>query len=265
VQTGFCSKCNKVWTLKTKQGKCQWCGKLAACLTVKAQALRSIKSSRRQKARQAQDYGNGYSQLDGEWASYYKVASHFSRKARADDREDLLHDVMLTLYQVAHANGQKPMTEPLMYRIASHAVADYWRSRYSLTNGLSCPSCSKAQRKACKEGWLYGECPKALRIESLSKPIIDSQGNMTELGELIADDKAIDVDDWLDTRLFDAGYPLRLVEIARHVREGTTLTHEQRCYLWRFRKKTQQKLPGSETFYPSNPDIYSGATVQASA
>jgi hypothetical protein len=172
---------------------------------------------------------------------------------------------MLTLYQVAHANGQKPMTEPLMYRIASHAVADYWRSRYSLTNGLSCPSCSKAQRKACKEGWLYGECPKALRIESLSKPIIDSQGNMTELGELIADDKAIDVDDWLDTRLFDAGYPLRLVEIARHVREGMTLTHEQRCYLWRFRKKTQQKLPGSETFCPSNPDIYSGATVQASA
>jgi hypothetical protein len=172
---------------------------------------------------------------------------------------------MLTLYQVAHSNGQKPMTEPLMYRIASHAVADYWRSRYSLTNGLNCGSCSQAQRKDCKDGWLYGECPKALRIESLSKPIIDGEGNMTELGEMIADDKAIDVDDWLDVKVFQAGYPLRLVAIASDIREGKALTEQQRAYLYRFRKKTQQKLPISVTFYPPATDIYSGATVQASA
>jgi hypothetical protein len=232
---------------------------------VKAQALRSIKSSRRRKAKQAQDYGDGYGQLEGEWATYYQIASHFSHKAKAQDRGDLLHDVMLTLYQVAHANGHKPMTEALMYRIASHAVADYWRSQYSLTNGLNCGSCSQAQRKACKEDWLYSECPKALRIESLSKPIVDSQGNMTELGELIADDKATDFDEWLDTRLFETGYPSTLVEIASYLREGKALTHAQHCYLWRFRTKTQQKLPMSERFCPPATDIYSGATVQASA
>ena len=265
MQTGFCSKCNKVWTLKTKQGQCQWCGKPATCLTTKASALRSIKSSRRRKAKQAQDYGNGYGQLEGEWASYYMIASHFSHKAKAQDRGDLLHDVMLTLYQVAHANGHKPMTEPRMYRIASHAVADYWRRQYSLTNGLNCGSCSKAQRKACKEDWLYGECPKALRIESLSKPIVDSEGNMTELGELIADDKATDIDKWLDTRLFEAGYPLRLVDIAQKVRQGVNLSSYDRLCLYRFRRKQQQKLSGMITFTPSNPDIYSGATVQASA
>jgi hypothetical protein len=240
VQTGFCSKCNKVWTLETKQGQCPWCGSLAACLTVKAQALRSIKSSRRRKAKQDHDYNDGYSQLEGEWATYYRVASHFTRKAKAQDRGDLLHDVMLTLYQVAHTNGQTPMTEPRMYRIASHALADYWRRQYSLTNGLNCGSCSQAQRKACKDDWLYGECPKAIRLESLSKPIVDSEGNMTELGELIADDSTTDLPEWLDTRLFETGYPLRLVEIALHVREGKTLTHTERCYLWHYHKKTQQ-------------------------
>jgi len=265
VITGFCSKCNKVWTLETKQGQCQWCGSLAACVTVKAQALRSIKSSRRRKAKQDQDYGSGYSQLEGEWLTYYKVASHFSRKARADDRGDLLHDVMLTLYQVAHADGQKPMTEPLMYRIASHAVANYWRSQYKLTNGLNCGTCSQAQRKACKDDWLYPECPKAIRLESLSKPIVDGEGNMTELGELIADDQATDFDEWLDTKLFEAGYPSTLVEIASYIRDGEALTNAQMCYLWRFRKKTQQKLPMGDRFCPPATDIYSGATVQASA
>jgi hypothetical protein len=152
-----------------------------------------------------------------------------------------------------------------MYRIASHAVADYWRSHYSLTNGLNCPGCSKAQRKACKKDWLHGECPKALRIESLSKPIVDSEGNLTELGELIADDKANDSDEWLDTKLFDAGYPLRLVAIAQKVRQGVRLTSYDYVYLWRFRKKTQQSLPGMIRFTHQNPDIHSGATVQASA
>jgi hypothetical protein len=233
--------------------------------TPRSASSRSIRTRARRKRQEPADNGNGYSQLEGEWATYYRIASHFSRKAKADDRGDLLHDVMLTLYQVAHSNGQKPMTDPLMYRIASHAVADYWRSRYSLTNGLNCGSCSQAQRKDCKDGWLYGECPKALRIESLSKPIIDGEGNMTELGEMIADDKAIDVDEWLDVKVFQAGYPLRLVAIAQKVSQGVNLSHYDRTYLYRFRKKTQKSLPGMMTFTPPATDIYSGATVQASA
>ncbi|MFC2072695.1 hypothetical protein ACFLUU_08385 [Chloroflexota bacterium] len=28
---GHCSRCQKVWTLKTGQGVCQWCGHLAIC------------------------------------------------------------------------------------------------------------------------------------------------------------------------------------------------------------------------------------------
>jgi hypothetical protein len=112
----------------------------------------------------------------------------------AEDRDDLLHDIILTLADVERNNGHKPFTEAVMYRIASRCVADYWRKHYKLTNGLDCGSCSQKQRAKCKEDYLYTECPKAIKLESLNKPIIDSEGNVTELGELIADDKALDLD-----------------------------------------------------------------------
>ncbi|MFC2042291.1 hypothetical protein ACFLTV_02170 [Chloroflexota bacterium] len=89
-------------------------------------------------------------------------------------------------------NGHKPFTEDVMYRIASRAKDQYWRNYYKLNNGLTCGNCSSKQRLKCKEEWLYGECPKAIKLENLNKPVIDSEGNTTELGELIADDKAVE-------------------------------------------------------------------------
>ncbi len=42
----------------------------------------------------------------------------------------------------------------------------------------------------------------------------NGDGGTTELIETIADDKAIDVEAWLDARTFLLGYPKRLVVIA---------------------------------------------------
>jgi hypothetical protein len=240
--TGHCSNCHKVWTLEIKQGVCQWCGKLATCQNQRTQALRNIKSRSNGRKRQAQANGNGYDQLEGVWLTYYKVASKFSHKAKAEDREDLLHDIILTLADVERNNGHKPLTEPAMYRIASVTVVHYWRAQYKLTNGLDCGSCSKAQRKECKEHDLYSECPKAVRVEYLSKPIIDSNGNITELGELIADDKAIDLDAWLDADTFLRGCPQRLIAIAHKRVDGIPLDHKDREYLRRFRQREQKNL-----------------------
>ncbi len=69
--------------------------------------------------------GNGYDQLEGEWLIYYKVASKFSHKARYQDREDLLHDIMLNLAVAGRNNGHKPDNPSWMYRIASFTVAQY--------------------------------------------------------------------------------------------------------------------------------------------
>jgi len=215
---------------------------LTTCQTTRTQALRSIKSRANGRKRQADSNGNGYDQLDGEWLTYYKVASQFSHKAKAQDREDLLHDIMITLADVARNNGHKPFTELAMYRVASVTVADYWRTQYKLTNGLDCGSCSKAQRRKCRSEWLYSDCPKAVKLEYLSKPIVDSEGNITELGDLIADDKAIDLDQWLDAKTFLSGYPQRLIGIGYKIRQGIPLDKGEHCYLQRFRKKAQKRL-----------------------
>jgi hypothetical protein len=149
---------------------------------------------------------------------------------------------MLTLALAERNNGHKPFTEAVMYRIASRAQADYWRAYYKLTMGLDCRHCNKAQRHKCKEDWLYGDCPKAIKLESLNKPILDSEGNTTEMGELIADDRAIDLDAWVSDSTWEIGYPKRLVAIAYKLKAGIPLEPSDKMYLQRIRRKEQKRL-----------------------
>jgi len=238
---GYCSRCHRIWTLKTGQGVCQWCGHLAVCQSSPTKP-RSIKSRSYSTKKQAPVIGNGYDQLDGEWLAYYKVASRFTDKVKPQDKEDILHTIIMTLADVERNNGHKPFTEAVMYRIASRTVADYWFSHYSYTAGLDCKHCSKAQRQKCKEDNLYTECPKAIRLENLNKPIIDSEGRTTELGELIADDKALDLDAWADARTFILGFPKRLLQIALKINNGQALSNKEHQYIWRFRQREQKRL-----------------------
>ena len=48
----------------------------------------------------------------------------------------------------------------------------------------------------------------------MNKPILDSEGNLTELGELIADDKAMELDAWVSDSTWEIGYKPRLVAIS---------------------------------------------------
>jgi len=238
---GHCSRCGKVWTLNERQGVCQWCDKPASCQSSTSKP-RQFKSRSNKQKRQAPVHSNGYDHLEGEWLAYYNVASRFTDRVKPQDKEDILHTIIATLADVERNNGHKPFTEAVMYRIASRTVADYWRTYYKASNGLDCGSCSKAQRRKCKENDLYTECPKAIKLESLNKPIIDSEGHTTELGELIADDKALDLDAWLDARTFLLGFPQRLLEIAHKLDNGDKLTPTDSQYLWRFRKREQKTL-----------------------
>jgi len=238
---GHCSYCHKVWTLETGQGICRWCGQPASCQTTRANT-RPLKSNSRQRRRQADHNGNGYDHLDGEWLTYYKVASPHANKAMAQDREDLLHTIILTLAVAERNNGHKPFTIGTMHRIASRAVADYWRAYYKVNSGLDCRHCSKAQRSKCKEGDLYSDCPKAIRLEYLSKPIVDGEGNLTELGELIADPKSLDLDAWERDYLWQIGYKPRLVDIALKLHRGEALSIADRKYLCKYRHHEQKRL-----------------------
>jgi len=238
---GHCSRCHRVWTLNERQGVCQWCGHLAICQSSQTKPRQFKSRSNRQK-RQAPVHSNGYDQLQGEWLAYYNVASRFTDRVKPQDKEDILHTIIATLADVERNNGHKPFTEAVMYRIASRTVADYWRTYYKASNGLDCGSCSKAQRRQCRENDLYTECPKAIKLESLNKPIIDSEGHTTELGELIADDKALDLGAWLDAKTFLLGFPQRLLEIAHKRLDGTSLDKKDQKYLERFRLQERQSL-----------------------
>jgi hypothetical protein len=96
--------------------------------------------------------------------------------------------------------------------------------------------------RSAKRTGLYGKCPKLVKIESLNKPIADSEGNLTEFGELIADDKALDLDAWLDYKTFLLTSPERLILIGEKIRDRIALTRAEQKYIERFRKQEQKKL-----------------------
>lgn len=245
---GHCSNCHKVWTLEERQGVCQWCSRNANCVTTTAKP-RQLKSSRSRRRKQDNNGSSGYDQLPEPYSTYYRIALRFAHKALIDDRQDLLHDIIEGLARVARrkvSQGQG-FTEPAMYRVAEHIKDHYWYRHYSYTNGLDCQHCSKAQRAKCGKAWAYSawaycDCHRAIQLESINQPIVNSEGSITELAELIADDRALDLAEWLDAKTFLIGAPIRLKAIARKRLKAETLTAAERMYLSRLRKKQQKPL-----------------------
>ena len=186
---------------------------------------------------------NGYSHLQGDWALFYKVAKGFTHRVRPEDRQDFLHDLLLTMAKVKakyDAIG-KELTEGGLVRIACYDVAQYWREKFKRINGTDCGRCSQEQRRKCKDKDLYRECPKAIKIESLDKVIQDGEGNQIELYQMIADNNAVDVSDRLDARLTLQSYPHKFIRIAYKKYAGYPLTTSERNYLYQHRRKALQK------------------------
>jgi hypothetical protein len=243
--TGHCSNCHKVWTLEERQGVCQWCSSNANCVTTRTKP-RQLKSSRTQRRKQAHNGSNGYDHLPQPYLTYYKIALRFAHKALIDEREDLLHDIIIGLAktgQTLAARGQQ-FTEIAQIRTAEHIKDHYWYEHYAYHNGLDCQHCSKAQRAKCRENWAYSDCHRAITLESINQPITDSEGNVTELAELVADDGAIDLAEWLDAKTFLIGAPIRLKTLAIKRNKGEELTGAERKYLTKLRKRYQLSFSG---------------------
>ena len=150
-----------------------------------------------------------------DWDKYTKVGQRFQYKARRDDRDDLRQNIILELAKVElkyNGNG-RTLSDGGMIRVASYVVADYWRKVMRLPP-----------------------------IVSLDTKIENSDGDTTELYQMLADDKAIDVDGWLNARLWLYRCPKRLVKIAYKKVAGYPLTSAEHTYLTRQRKKAQRSL-----------------------
>ena len=151
-----------------------------------------------------------------DWQKYTEIADKFQHKARYEDREDLRQDIILRLAEVASNNGHKPFIEASMVRVASYVAMEYWHNLKRQPN-----------------------------IYSLNDEIDDGEGNSIELYQTIADDKAIDLDAWLDAKAWLKGCPKRLVSIAHKKVNGKPLDNKDRLYLSHWRKKDLAKAQKS--------------------
>jgi len=178
----------------------------------------------------------------------------FAQKAVSGEKDDLLHTIIEGLAKIGQKKASKgeDFTEAAMHRTGEHIKDWYWYKRYSYHNGLDCRHCTSEQKAKCKynwahSAWAYADCHRAVRLESLNQPVTDDAGNITELGDLIADDRALDLAEWVDARAFLIKAPTRLKIIAMKKQKGEALTDAERMYLARLRKK-QQKALASVTF-----------------
>jgi len=151
-----------------------------------------------------------------DYGKYITVADRYQRKAKWQDREDLNHTIILSLAQAQlklDNNGGGQLSDVAMLRIASYECQKYWR-----------------------------QLKRQLTILSLNTEIYDGDGNTTGLIDTVADDKAIDLDAWLDARTWLLGCPKRLIVIASKRLKGIKLDNKEWCYLKRFRQREQRSL-----------------------
>jgi len=151
--------------------------------------------------------------MELDWEKYSEVADRFQYKARYEDRDDLRHNIIVRLAEVADRNGDKPLTEGAMVRVASYVVMEYWHAEKR--NG---------------------------RVISLNNEVRDWEGDSIELLDTIADDRALNLESWVDSKSWLLGCPRRLIEIAKKKATGIALTQTDHQYLWRYRKREMQPL-----------------------
>ena len=149
------------------------------------------------------------------WKDYIEIAQRFEHKADYQDREDLRHNIILRLADVAreYKLKGKPLTKWGMLRVAVYTVHEYWYQRR-----------------------------KWARLVSLNSVVQDEDGNEAELIDTVADDNAIDLEAWIDAKTWLLGCPRRLISIAHKRVNKVPLTKAEQTYLTKFRKNWQKRL-----------------------
>jgi len=186
--------------------------------------------------------GYAKGELEGDWAVFNKIACFFVHKVPPDDKEDFLHDMLVEMTKVKakYEVKKKPLTEAALMWVARYELKAYWEKRRFRLFGLNCSHCTSEQRQECQIR-LPSECPKgkARRLLSLNKVIRGGDGDghkPTELLDLIADYKPIDLDAKLDARDILQGLPKRVVQIGYKIYAGIPLETKEKAYLKHWQK-----------------------------
>ena len=129
--------------------------------------------------RQPQD-DNGaalsYDRLEQPWREWAKIARNFTYQLDdQQDREDLLHDIIVRLYELAEEYHRQGRT---LSKWGAIKVAEYTRLRFYHQ----------------KKRW------RRVFVVDLNCVIRDEEGYETEMMQTIADKKGVDQDAWLDAK-----------------------------------------------------------------
>lgn len=191
-------------------------------------------------------------ELQGDWGIYARIAEYFVRKVKLEDREDFRHDLILEMAKVKakYEVKGKPLTEAGMMRVCSYELTAYWEKERLKARGIivDCGNCGKEQRQKCRDEGTNLRCRKVKRFVSLNQAIGDDG---LELGEVLADDNALDLDAWVDARALLRRFPRKLIMIGYKQIAGISLSGEDKAYLKIWREKGRQSFPGRTKRIPA--------------
>ena len=164
--------------------------------TGKIALLNSKMSHKAQYSRDDDGEALSYDRLPEPWRGWAKLAKNFVWQLDDQrDREDLMHDIIVRLAEVAEEYRQQGKT---LTKWGSIRVAQYTRLRFYHQ----------------KKRW------KRVSVVSLNSVIQDEDGYETEMIQTIADNKGRDLDAWLDAKSHYLGSPEKTREAIRKLLYG---------------------------------------------
>ena len=183
----------------------------------------TLTTHRRPHAGDGNSEALSYDRLPEPWRQWAKIANNFIWTLdNHQDREDLMHNIIVRLYEVAEIYRQqgKPLTKGGCIRVAQYTRLRFYHQ---------------------KKRW------KRVSSISLNSVIQDEEGYETERIQTIAAKKGIDLDTWLDAQNHYNSSPEKMREaILKLLTKGDGGGHRLSGYDWklikRFREEAKQKV-----------------------
>jgi len=151
-----------------------------------------------------------YDRLDEPWRDWARIAKSFSLQLDNHmDREDLMHDIIVRLAEVAEEYRQKgkPLTKGGCIRVAQYTRLRFYHQ---------------------KKRW------KRVFSVSLNSVVQDEDGYKTEMIQTIPDEKGIAPDTWFDAKSHYLKSPERVKEAIRKLlTNGDGNGHRLSGYDWK--------------------------------